>query len=135
MAGEGKTMMSIGLYQPNPIGKKGAVTCGNPHWAPCSASKAEQQVAVTPGDSHDRYQPAFHGRLSAIEKANNLLSALIDNNIQNKTHSLDIDPRTIVWKRVMDMNDRALRHIVIGIGGSSNGGPEKTVSTSRRPQK
>ncbi|MFN7832429.1 MAG: formate--tetrahydrofolate ligase, partial [Bacteroidota bacterium] len=57
--------------------------------------------------------------------ANNLLSALIDNNLQNKEYSLNIDPRTIVWKRVMDMNDRALRQIVIGLGGSANGIPRE----------
>ena len=63
----------------------------------------------------------FTGDFSAIEKANNLLSALIDNNLQNKKFTLNIDPRTIVWKRVMDMNDRSLRNIVVGLGGSNNG--------------
>jgi len=63
----------------------------------------------------------FTGDFAAIEKANNLLAALIDHNLQNKKRSLQIDPRTIVWKRVMDMNDRALRHIVIGLGGTANG--------------
>ena len=58
----------------------------------------------------------FTGDFSAVEKANNLLSALIDNNLQSKKHNLNIDPKTIVWKRVMDMNDRALRQIVIGMG-------------------
>src|SRR5690606_15521673 len=67
----------------------------------------------------------FTGDFSAIEKANNLLAALIDNNIQNKTGNLNIDPRTIVWKRVMDMNDRALREIVIGLGGTGNGIPRQ----------
>ncbi|HEY6062301.1 MAG TPA: formate--tetrahydrofolate ligase, partial [Chitinophagaceae bacterium] len=65
----------------------------------------------------------FTGDFSAVEKANNLLAALIDNNIQSKTRSLHIDPRTVVWKRVMDMNDRALRNIVIGLGGTANGMP------------
>jgi formate--tetrahydrofolate ligase len=63
----------------------------------------------------------FTGDFSAVEKANNLLSALIDNNLQDKKRTLNIDPRTIVWKRVMDMNDRSLRHIVVGLGGSNNG--------------
>lgn len=67
----------------------------------------------------------FTGDFSAIEKANNLLAAVIDNNIQSKTHSIGIDPRTVVWKRVMDMNDRALRQIVIGLGGSANGVPRE----------
>ena len=68
----------------------------------------------------------FTGDFSAIEKANNLLAALIDNNIQNKKYSLGIDPRTIAWKRVMDMNDRSLRRIVIGMGGTGNGVPRET---------
>jgi len=63
----------------------------------------------------------FTGDFSAIEKANNLLAALIDNNIQNLKNNLGIDPRTVRWKRVMDMNDRALRHVVTGLGGKSGG--------------
>jgi len=68
----------------------------------------------------------FTGDLSAIEKANNLLSALIDNNLQSKKYNLGLDPRTIGWKRVMDMNDRALRDVVIGLGGTGNGIPRET---------
>ena len=68
----------------------------------------------------------FTGDFSAIEKAHNLLAALIDNNIQSKTKSINIDPRTILWKRVMDMNDRALRDIVIGLGGTGSGIPRET---------
>jgi len=67
----------------------------------------------------------FTGDFSAIEKANNLLAALIDNNLQSKTKNLQIDPRTIAWKRVIDMNDRALRDIVIGLGGTGNGVPRE----------
>ena len=67
----------------------------------------------------------FTGDFSAIEKANNLLAAVIDNNIQSKTHSIGIDPRTVVWKRVMDMNDRALRHILVGLGGATHGVPRE----------
>lgn len=63
----------------------------------------------------------FTGDFNAIEKANNLLSALIDNNLQNSQHSLNIDPRTIAWKRVIDINDRALRKVVVGLGGTANG--------------
>jgi formate--tetrahydrofolate ligase len=127
MTGEGKTMMSIGLSDGlNRIGKKAAVALREPSLGPVFGIKGgaagggySQVIPMTDINLH------FTGDFSAIEKANNLLSALIDNNIQNKTHSLDIDPRTIVWKRVMDMNDRALRHIVIGIGGSSNGIPRE----------
>jgi formate--tetrahydrofolate ligase len=68
----------------------------------------------------------FTGDFSAIEKANNLLAALIDNNIQSKTRSLNLDPRTVVWKRVIDMNDRALRQIVLGLGGNSGGIPRES---------
>ena len=68
----------------------------------------------------------FTGDFPAIEKAHNLLAALIDNNLQNRERSLNIDPRTVVWKRVFDMNDRALRNIVIGLGGTANGVPRET---------
>ncbi len=67
----------------------------------------------------------FTGDFSAIEKANNLLSALIDNNLQSKTQNLGLDPRRIYWKRVMDMNDRSLRDITIGLGGIGNGIPRQ----------
>jgi formate--tetrahydrofolate ligase len=56
----------------------------------------------------------FNGDFSAVEKANNLLAALIDNNLQSKNRNLDLDPRTIRWKRVMDMNDRSLRRTIVG---------------------
>ena len=68
----------------------------------------------------------FTGDFGAIEKAHNLLSALIDNNIQSKNFNLNLDPRTISWKRVMDMNDRSLRSIVVGLGGTANGIPRET---------
>ena len=67
----------------------------------------------------------FTGDFAAIEKSNNLLAALIDNNIQSKTRNLGIDPRTVAWKRVMDMNDRSLRDIVIGLGGTGNSMPRE----------
>jgi formate--tetrahydrofolate ligase len=63
----------------------------------------------------------FTGDFSAIEKANNFLAAIIDNVIQNHEHEIKLDPRTVVWKRVIDMNDRSLRNIIIGIGGKANG--------------
>jgi formate--tetrahydrofolate ligase len=67
----------------------------------------------------------FTGDFAAIEKANNLLATVIDNNIQNKKNTLNIDPRTVIWKRVMDMNDRSLRNIVSGLGGKGNGVPRE----------
>src|SRR5690606_27002340 len=63
----------------------------------------------------------FTGDFAAIEKANNLLAAVIDNIIRQKDHRVQIDPATVLWKRVFDLNDRALREIIIGIGGKSNG--------------
>lgn len=127
MAGEGKTMMSIGLNDGlNRIGKRAAVALREPSLGPVFGLKGgaagggySQVIPMTDINLH------FTGDFAAVEKSNNLLSALIDNNLQNKEHNLNIDPRTIVWKRVMDMNDRALRHIVIGLGGNANGIPRE----------
>ena len=126
-AGEGKTTVSIGLNEGlNKIGKKSIVVLREPSLGPVFGIKGgaagggySQVIPMEDINLH------FTGDFSAIEKANNLLAALIDNNIQSKTRSLNIDPRTVVWKRVMDMNDRALRHIVIGIGGTANGIPRE----------
>jgi len=126
-AGEGKTTVSIGLTDGlNKIGKNAMVVLREPSLGPVFGMKGgaagggySQVIPMVDINLH------FTGDFSAIEKANNLLAALIDNNIQSKNHNLNIDPRTIVWKRVMDMNDRALRHIIIGIGGSSNGIPRE----------
>lgn len=122
-AGEGKTTVSIGLCDGlNKIGKKAGVALREPSLGPVFGIKGgaagggySQVIPMVDINLH------FTGDFSAIEKANNLLAALIDNRIQLKNQELDIDPRTVVWKRVMDMNDRALRHIIIGVGGSGNG--------------
>jgi formate--tetrahydrofolate ligase len=110
----------------NKIGKKTAVVLREPSLGPVFGIKGgaagggySQVVPMEDINLH------FTGDFSAIEKANNLLSALIDNNIQNKSNNLGIDPRTIKWKRVMDMNDRSLREIVIGLGGTGNGIPRQ----------
>lgn len=126
-AGEGKTTVSIGLADGlNKIGKRAMVVLREPSLGPVFGMKGgaagggySQVIPMVDINLH------FTGDFSAIEKANNLLSALIDNNIQNRTNNLNIDPRTVVWKRVMDMNDRALRQIIIGIGGSANGIPRE----------
>lgn len=126
-AGEGKTTTSIGLTEGlNIIGKKTTVVLREPSLGPVFGIKGgaagggySQVIPMEDINLH------FTGDFSAIEKANNLLSALIDNNIQNKTNNLHIDARTVVWKRVMDMNDRALRNIVIGLGGTTNGTPRQ----------
>ncbi|MCX6312488.1 MAG: formate--tetrahydrofolate ligase [Bacteroidetes bacterium] len=126
-AGEGKTTTSIGLTEGlNIIGKKTTVVLREPSLGPVFGIKGgaagggySQVIPMEDINLH------FTGDFSAIEKANNLLAALIDNNIQNKTRNLGIDARTVVWKRVMDMNDRALRNIVIGLGGTTNGTPRQ----------
>ena len=122
-AGEGKTTVSIGLSDGlNKIGKKSAVVLREPSLGPGFGMKGgaagggySQVIPMIDINLH------FTGDFAAIEKANNLLAALIVNNIKSKTRNLNIDPRTVSWKRVMDMNDRALRHIIVGIGGSANG--------------
>ncbi|MCE7993357.1 MAG: formate--tetrahydrofolate ligase [Roseivirga sp.] len=122
-SGEGKTTTSIGLTEGlNKIGKNATVVLREPSLGPVFGMKGgaagggySQVVPMEDINLH------FTGDFGAIEKANNLLSALIDNNIQNKKYSLGIDPRTVSWKRVMDMNDRALRSIVSGMGGSAGG--------------
>ena len=126
-AGEGKTTVSIGLTEGlNKIGKKAIAVLREPSLGPVFGIKGgaagggySQVVPMEDINLH------FTGDFSAIEKANNLLAAVIDNNIQSKTHSIGIDPRTVVWKRVIDMNDRALRHIVVGLGGATHGVPRE----------
>lgn len=127
-AGEGKTTMSIGLSEGlNRLHKKTTVVLREPSLGPVFGIKGGAtgggKSQVIPMEDINLH---FTGDFSAIEKAHNLLSALIDNNIQSKTNSLDIDPRTVEWKRVMDMNDRALRHIIIGLGGTASGVPRET---------
>ena len=126
-AGEGKTTTSIGLTEGlNKIGKQATVVLREPSLGPVFGIKGgaagggfSQVVPMEDINLH------FTGDFNAVEKANNLLSALIDNNIQSKTNNLNIDPRTILWKRVIDMNDRSLRDITIGLGGTANGVPRQ----------
>lgn len=126
-AGEGKTTVSIGLNEGiNKIGKNSMVVLREPSLGPVFGIKGgaagggySQVVPMEDINLH------FTGDFGAIEKANNLLAAIIDNNIQSKTRGLGIDPRTVLWKRVIDMNDRALRDIVIGLGGTPNGIPRQ----------
>ncbi|PKP20860.1 MAG: formate--tetrahydrofolate ligase [Bacteroidetes bacterium HGW-Bacteroidetes-21] len=127
-AGEGKTTTSIGLAQAmNRIGLKTTVVLREPSLGPVFGIKGGAA-----GGGHSQVLPMedinlhFTGDLSAIEKAHNLLSALIDNNLQSKTRNLGLDPRTIRWKRVIDMNDRSLRKLVVGLGGVTEGIPRET---------
>lgn len=127
-AGEGKTTTSIGLAQGlNRIGKQTTVVLREPSLGPVFGIKGGAA-----GGGYSQVLPMedinlhFTGDFAAIEKAHNLLAALIDNNLQNRKLSLDIDPRTISWKRVMDMNDRSLRNITIGMGGTGQGMPRQS---------
>jgi formate--tetrahydrofolate ligase len=126
-AGEGKTTVSIGLSQGmNKVGLKTTVVLREPSLGPVFGIKGGAA-----GGGYSQVLPMedinlhFTGDFSAIEKAHNLLAALIDNNIQSKSRSLNIDPRTVAWKRVMDMNDRSLRKIVVGLGGLGQGIPRE----------
>ena len=126
-AGEGKTTMSIGLTDGlNKIGKKAVAVLREPSLGPVFGIKGGAAgggyAQVIPMEDINLH---FTGDFSAVEKANNLLAAIIDNHIQNKKAAVRIDPRTVVWKRVIDMNDRALRSIVIGLGGTANGMPRE----------
>lgn len=127
-AGEGKTTVSIGLSQAlNRIGKKATVVLREPSLGPVFGIKGGATGGgfsqVLPMEDINLH---FTGDFAAVEKAHNLLSAIIDNNIQSKSRSLGIDPRTVHWKRVMDMNDRSLRQIIVGLGGTSSGIPRET---------
>lgn len=126
-SGEGKTTVSIGVTEGlNKIGKQATVVLREPSLGPVFGMKGgaagggySQVVPMEDINLH------FTGDFNAVEKANNFLSAIIDNNIQSKTNNLNIDPRTILWKRVIDMNDRSLRDITIGLGGTVNGIPRQ----------
>jgi formate--tetrahydrofolate ligase len=127
-AGEGKTTTSIGLAQAlNRLGKKATVVLREPSLGPVFGIKGgaagggySQVIPMEDINLH------FTGDISAVEKAHNLLAALIDNNIQLKEGNLGIDPRTIELKRVIDMNERSLRDIVIGLGGTTEGVPRQS---------
>ena len=127
-AGEGKTTTSIGLAEGlNRIGKRTTVVLREPSLGPVFGMKGGAT-----GGGYSQVLPMedinlhFTGDFAAIEKAHNLLAALIDNDIQRKKNSLKIDPRTVSWKRVMDMNDRALRKVVVGLGGPTMGVPRES---------
>ena len=127
-AGEGKTTTSIGLSDGlNLIGKKAVVVLREPSLGPIFGMKGgaagggwSQVIPMVDINLH------FTGDFHAIGMANNLLAALIDNNIQSQSKSLGIDPRTVIWKRCMDMNDRALRNIITALGGKAGGVPRET---------
>ena len=125
-AGEGKTTTSVGLADAlNKLGKKTIVCLREPSLGPVFGVKGGAAgggyAQVVPMEDINLH---FTGDFNAIGIANNLLSALIDNHIQ-QGNALDIDTRQITWKRVVDMNDRQLRHIVCGLGGKASGVPRE----------
>ncbi|MEE2526799.1 formate--tetrahydrofolate ligase [Hyphobacterium sp. HN65] len=125
-AGEGKTTTSVGLNDGlNHIGAKSVVCLREPSLGPCFGMKGGAagggRAQVVPMEDINLH---FNGDFHAITAAHNLLSAMVDNHI-HWGHEPKIDPRQIVWKRVLDMNDRALRDIVIGLGGPVHGVPRQ----------
>ena len=125
-AGEGKTTTTVGLGDAlNKIGKKAVICLREPSLGPVFGMKGGAagggMAQVVPMEDINLH---FTGDFSAIGLAHNLLSALIDNHIYHG-NALGFDTRRIAWKRVMDMNDRALREIVVGLGGSANGYPRE----------
>ena len=126
-AGEGKTTTSIGLAMGlNRIGEKSIVTLREPSLGPLFGMKGGAtgggKTQVHPIDDINMH---FTGDMHAVSAAHNLISAIVDNHLfrQKEPH---LDPRQVVWNRVMDMNDRSLREIVIGLGGKKNGFPRET---------
>jgi formate--tetrahydrofolate ligase len=125
-AGEGKTTTTVGLGDAlNRIGKKALICLREPSLGPVFGIKGGAA-----GGGHAQVVPMedinlhFTGDFNAIQLANNLLAALIDNHIHHG-NELGIDPRRITWKRVLDMNDRALRNTVVALGGTANGFPRE----------
>ncbi|MDD6440890.1 MAG: formate--tetrahydrofolate ligase, partial [bacterium] len=121
-AGEGKTTTSVGLAQAlNQLGKKTICALREPSLGPCFGIKGGAAgggyAQVVPMEDLNLH---FTGDFHAITSANNLLAAMLDNHIQ-QGNALQIDPRQVVWKRCVDMNDRNLRNIVIGLGNKMDG--------------
>lgn len=125
-AGEGKSTMSIGLADAlNQMGKKTMLALREPSLGPVMGIKGGAAgggyAQVLPMEDINLH---FTGDMHAITTANNALSALIDNHLQ-QGNDLGIDPRRIIWKRVLDLNDRALRQVIVGLGSPVNGVPRE----------
>ena len=121
-AGEGKTTISVGLGEAfGQLGKKAVIALREPSLGPCFGIKGGAAgggyAQVVPMEDLNLH---FTGDFHAITSANNLLAALLDNHIQ-QGNELGIDPRQVVWKRCLDMNDRVLRNIVVGLGRKMDG--------------
>lgn len=125
-AGEGKTTTNVGLSMAlNKLGKKTFTTLREPSLGPCFGIKGGAAGGgysqVVPMDDINLH---FTGDIHAVSTANNLLAAIIDNHI-HRENELNIDPRRVIWRRAIDMNDRALREINIGLGKRGNGVPRQ----------
>jgi len=125
-AGEGKTTVTVGLGQAmGRLGKKAVIALREPSMGPVMGMKGGAAgggyAQVVPMEDINLH---FTGDIHAVTAANNLLSAAIDNHI-HQGNALGIDPRQVVWKRAMDMNDRVLRQVVVGLGGKANGFPRE----------
>jgi len=126
-AGEGKTTVTVGLAQAlTRRGQRAMVCIREPSLGPCFGIKGgaagggySQVVPMEDINLH------FTGDIHAVGAAHNLLAAIIDNHLHHG-NALGLDPRTLLWKRVVDMNDRALRHIVLGLGGKADGVPRES---------
>ena len=126
-AGEGKTTTTIGLADAlNRLGKRATVCVREPSLGPCLGIKGGAAgggyAQVVPMEDINLH---FTGDFHAIGVAHNLLSAILDNHI-SQGNALRIDPTRVIWKRVVDMNDRALREIIVGLGGTANGQPRES---------
>lgn len=126
-AGEGKTTTTVGLTQALvKLGKKAMLCLREPSLGPCFGVKGGAA-----GGGYSQVLPMeeinlhFTGDIHAVESAHNLLAALLDNHLHHG-NALNIDPREVTWRRAMDMNERALRNIVIGLGGKANGVPRES---------
>lgn len=122
LAGEGKTTVTVGLGEAlGKLGKKSVIALREPSLGPCFGVKGGAAgggyAQVVPMEDLNLH---FTGDFHAITSANNLLAAMLDNHIQ-QGNSLGIDPRNIIWKRCLDMNDRVLRNTVVGLGGKADG--------------
>ncbi len=121
-AGEGKTTTTVGLGEAfGKLGKKAVIALREPSLGPCFGIKGGAAgggyAQVVPMEELNLH---FTGDFHAITSANNLLAALLDNSMQ-QGNPLNIDPRQVVWKRCLDMNDRALRNVIVGLGGKTEG--------------
>lgn len=126
-AGEGKTTTTVGLGDAlNRLGKKTVIALREPSLGPCFGIKGGAAgggyAQVVPMEDINLH---FTGDIHAVTTAHNLLAALIDNHLQ-QGNELNIDPRRVTWRRVMDLNERALRHIISGLGGKANGVPRES---------